>query len=366
MDFIDRLEIDDAAKVRKSSEGYLAARPRVARTGLQTYSGKEVGKPELAKVVVYRPHDEVMAEESMRTFIHRPVTDNHPAELVTAQNWKDHAVGTVGHGIVRDGEFVRADMVIYDAATIAAVEGGKAELSVGYTADLDFTAGKTEDGLSFDAIQKNIRVNHVAVVNAARGGKQLRIGDQKAMRKIVVDGITYDAEDQIGSVIEKLVKDRDAAQGALAAKDATIGELTAKVSTKDGEIAVLKDAAEKNKITPAMIDEAVAKKMAVATQAKRIMGDTFVTDGKEPDAIRAEVVKTKLGDAAKDFGPDAINGAFATLLASAGTATNDGTPDPVREALRDGAAQGGSAADKAWQDSINRDRDAWKGEAAKH
>lgn len=363
MDFLDRLQIDDAAKVRKTGEGYLAAVPRVARIGLQTYSGKEVGKPEMDRVVVLRPESAVFDGDSINTFFHRPVTDGHPSEPVTAKNWKDHAVGLIGGKVVRDGEFVRAEMVIYDGDMIDAIEGGKAELSVGYSADLEFKAGETDGGLKYDAIQTNIRVNHLAVVNAARGGKQLRIGDQKAMRKIVVDGITYDAEDQIGSVIEKLVKDRDTAQGALAAKDATIGELTAKVSTKDGEIAVLKDAAEKNKITPQMIDEAVAKKMAVATQAKRIMGDAFVTDGKEPDAIRAEVVNAKLGDAAKGFGPDAINGAFATLLASAGTTTNDqnGNPDPVAAALRDGA--GGSAVDKAWQDSINRDRDAWKGEA---
>jgi Uncharacterized protein conserved in bacteria (DUF2213) len=75
-------------------------------------------------------------------------------------------------------------LIIKDATAISAIKGGKAELSVGYSADLDWTAGVTADGERYDAIQRAIRGNHIAICSQARGGSQLRIGDSSMSYKV--------------------------------------------------------------------------------------------------------------------------------------------------------------------------------------
>lgn len=173
----DRYEIDDSAKMRRTSSGYLVATPRVARTGIQLYGGDELGRPEMDVVRVYRPEGEVFKIDSLKSFGHKPMTDDHPPVLVDSKNWSKYSRGQTDGEVARDGQFIRVPMMISDAGLVAKVEAGKAELSVGYTCEIDWQSGKTEDGQVYDAIQKNIVANHIAVVDRARGGRELKIGD---------------------------------------------------------------------------------------------------------------------------------------------------------------------------------------------
>lgn len=171
----DKLTID--AK-RRTRDGYLTVNARVARAGnVQLYAGTEVGRPEMGVVKVYRPADEVFSADTMESFAHRPVTLGHPAASVSAANWKDVATGWSDGEVARDGDFIRVSMLLADAGAIAAVEGGTRELSMGYDCLLEWTTGVTSAGEAYDAIQRNIRSNHIAIVPAARGGPELRIGD---------------------------------------------------------------------------------------------------------------------------------------------------------------------------------------------
>jgi hypothetical protein len=177
----DRLTID--AK-RRTNDGYLVVNARVARAdNIQLYAGDEVGKPDMSVVRVFRPADEVFATDTMESFAHRPVTLGHPAQAVSATNWRDVAKGWSDAEVVRDGEFVRVSMLLADAETILAVENGTRELSMGYDCQLDWKSGVTPTGEAYDAIQRKIRSNHIAVVPQARGGKELRIGDSAGDRK---------------------------------------------------------------------------------------------------------------------------------------------------------------------------------------
>ena len=49
---------------------------------------------------------------------------------------------------------------------------------MGYTMDLDTTAGVTPSGEQYDAVQRKLRMNHLALVPRARGGSNLRMGDK--------------------------------------------------------------------------------------------------------------------------------------------------------------------------------------------
>lgn len=180
MRMFDTLVFDDKAQVRYTGDGYMTAMPRVARTGIQLYYGSELGlKGQDAKKVmkVYRSPEQVFHADAMKSFAHRPFTDDHPPVQVTSDNWKQYATGQSGAEVARDGEFIRVPMVLMDQTAIKKFKEGKAEISMGYDCEIDFTPGTTPSGEAYDAMQKNPRGNHYAVVDAARGGSKLRIGD---------------------------------------------------------------------------------------------------------------------------------------------------------------------------------------------
>jgi hypothetical protein len=162
--FYDKIPL---SRARRTTDGYLAVQAHVARTGVQLYRGHEVGRPSVDTVRVYRPPEEVFAKDALKSFAHRPMTNDHPPENVDSSNWKKYSIGHTGDEVVRDGEYIRVPMVLMDEQAISDVEGGKRELSAGYMCDLDFVSGTTEDGEPYDAVQRGIRGNHIAVVKAA-------------------------------------------------------------------------------------------------------------------------------------------------------------------------------------------------------
>lgn len=329
--------------VRRTADGYLVASAKVARTGIQIYGGAEVGKPEMATVRVYRPEAEVFAKDALHSFAHRPVTLNHPSELVTADNWQRHAKGWTGDEVARDGEHIRVPMLIADAETIRAVEQGTRELSMGYTTDLKWEAGVTPAGEAYDAIQTSIRANHLAVVAAARGGSELRIGDHQkdqpmTLKTVTVDGIPVEVTDQGAIVIETLLKrlaDSSAASTKLTGDHATaLAAKDAELAKKDAEI----DALKARVLDAAALDAAVRVRGDLVAKAKAIAPDV-VTDGKADAEIRRAVVAAKLGDAAIADKPAAYIDARFDILAE------DVKPnDPIRQTIRSGVQPTGDAA----------------------
>lgn len=366
MIFVDRLILDQAT--RRTADGYLLAAPRVARTGIQEYLGDELGRPDMPIVRVYRPEEEVFSKDALLSFGHRPVTIDHPPVLVDASNWKKYSAGQTDADVLRDGEYVRIPMMLMDKAAIGDVEAGKVELSAGYTADIDWTAGVTPDGQKYDAIQRNIRGNHIAVVDRARGGAALRIVDTKpeadmADKSIVLDGITVSVSDTAAQVISKYQRDAETKaktdEDRIKELEDELAELKEKakndVETKDAAIATLQTQLADAQMTPAKLDAAVKSRAAVIDSAKALMGNVVI-DGKTEAEIRRQVVDAKLGEKSKGWSDEAISASFSTL-AGGSTATRDyadafkTNPVPVADA------------DKAYQAYLDRTSNAWKGGA---
>ena len=72
----------------------------------------------------------------------------------------------------RDGDSVRCEIIIHD--TNALKSCGLKELSLGYSLDTDDTPG-VYHGEKYDCIQKNIEINHLALVGEARAGETARL-----------------------------------------------------------------------------------------------------------------------------------------------------------------------------------------------
>jgi hypothetical protein len=168
-----RFDRGTIGKISKTAQGFLRIDGALTRIGIFTYRKADGGERR-----EYRPADEVFNSDSLATIPGAPVTDLHPPDLVTPANVRELQRGFVAEGVKRDGRFVTAPIVIQDAAMIAAVESGeRRELSCGYTCRLDWTPGEFE-GERYDAIQRGIVANHVALGPRGWG----RAGPEVALR----------------------------------------------------------------------------------------------------------------------------------------------------------------------------------------
>lgn len=302
--FTDRAQV---GSIKKTQEGYLVASSRVARTGVQDYLASELGMayssfpPERhvmvngmrdAHVYVGRHEAEVFSKDALASLSRVPVTLNHPDVPVTADNWKDLAVGEVGDNVLRDGDWIVVNPMIKDAKALIAAETTHKEISMGYTAELVDAA--PDSGADFDMV--NVRFNHLALVTKARAGSHARIGDAASWG---VSPVTV--EDKHMTVELKTVVLGDASVEVKASDAATVAAILKDhktiVDAKDGEIgrltAELADAQSKV-LTDAQIADMVAAKV-------------------EADK-KLEAVRAKFGDeAVKDATPAMIDGMFRVI-----------------------------------------------------
>ena len=166
---------------RREPEGYLLClNVPVARTGVQEYLPEELGLPGNGPpgfVPVYRPPEEVFSPETVASFEGMPVTNDHPPDGVDIENiralQKGHA-HNVRRGSGEESDLLLADLIITDPVLIDLILDGKREISCGYTYELCEENGQY--------IQRKIRGNHVAVVDAGRAGARVSIKDHKAER----------------------------------------------------------------------------------------------------------------------------------------------------------------------------------------
>jgi hypothetical protein len=332
--FTDRALIDGPARITR--DGYLVAEARVAKANnIQAYRAGELGLTDRNPsdtVRVFRPEAEVFAKDALASAAHRPITLDHPKEDVSASNWKALSVGDIGGDVIRDGEFVRVPLKVMDAGAVRAASSTHQEFSLGYSADLDMTPGKFGDA-EYDASMRNIRVNHLALCDTARGGPELRIVDERPAHlrdhqeqrpmKIKIGDAEVDLSDgaavalAVGTLNQQIVDER--AKSATTAAELTT--IKTDIAAKDAEIVTLKKAVEDSTLTPEKLRDA-AKNYALATGKAKALGVT-VADSMDEPAIMKAVVDAKMGDAAKAYTPEQISAAFAVLTKDAKPAAFD-------------------------------------------
>lgn len=372
MQFVDAVKI---AGTRVREDGYLVVDARIARANnVQRYLGSEVGKPELPFVDVFRPESEVFSTDAMASFAHRPVTDDHPKEAVTKDNWKQLARGQTDGDIRRDGDFVRVPLMVADVEAIQKVQDGKRELSAGYTCDLKWEKGTAPNGQTYDAVQTNIRANHVAIVQRGRAGKDCRIGDadfwgsapitvdketKMNLRTVLVDGLSVETTDQGAQAIDKLQKDNAALRtqmaDAAAKSQKDLEEKDKELAKKDAAL----DDAKAKVLDQAGIDKLVADRVALEAVAAKL-APTVKPAGLSDAALRVAVVKAKLGDnlPADKLANDTYVQARFDMLAEDAAKVPDTfrdtmrTRDPAAVPMNDAAAM----REKAFNDLLHFDQ----------
>jgi hypothetical protein len=325
--FTDRASI---GTVKMTEDGFLITRARALRSGVQEYHASELGLMDSRIVKVFRPETSVKDADSLLSMSHAPITIGHPNEMVTADNWKELAVGEVSTKAQWDGDFIALDLILKDKAAIEAVKSGMAELSAGYVADM-----MPSNDPQYDFVMGPPRYNHLAIVEKARAGSKARIGDGAAkqwgaapltakgpemeIKTIVVGDKAVQVAASDADVITKLIADHKAAVDELKAELATVkieAADAAKLVKTDDEIA-------------AMVADGVKTLMEVTDKARKLVADYDAT-GKDAMTIRREVIARVYGDeAVQDLASD------AEIVAAFKVAQSQAKPDPVLDAMKE-------------------------------
>ena len=326
--------------MKETDAGFLEGAAAVTCTGVFRYlmpGGKVENR--------FRPPEEVFNEESMDTLELATLTNGHPASGVSPENFQKVAVGSLGEEIENDAYNVYADITIKDAKAIADAKAGRTGLSCGYSAVL-VTSGEVSypvmgyqedpadgvykvmeigrqvykvpgviNGMPYDAIQTQIRYNHVALVDVPRGGDSLHMqfdgseslgflvrhtdgnpagGPQHSeqerthMKKIHLDGqeVAFEVPEAVALHIDGL----SAKVGTLTTAHA---DAEAKLAAANAALeAVQKDAADLKDSIPQKIVDGVKDQLALVAKVQEL--GIVVRAEDAADHIRKETVQVAM------------------------------------------------------------------------
>lgn len=287
----------DAGTLRKPerlSNGFLKADAILTRVGVFKYLNADGStRSEL------RLPEEVFQADALSSFGLMPLTDDHPPVAVNADNAKQYQRGSVSESVRQDGDFVVGTLMVTDAALVRSLESGrKREVSCGYSCDLDHTPGVWK-GERYDAIQRNIRGNHVAVVTKGRAGPEVRVrldGQDAVMLtndeedivtvKYRIDGVEYEVSESAAQALAKAEKSH---ADALASVQTSAEKEKARADA--AEDALKKEqAARKDAEDPVKLRERITARVALEHTARGVLGAEIKLDELDDAGVRKAVV----------------------------------------------------------------------------
>lgn len=193
-----RIDIGKLKPPEKTAQGFLKVEGYASRVGVFEYLRKDGSvRREL------RLPEEVFKAKALKGYEGAPLTNNHPAKKVTSKTAKAVSVGHVQGYARRDGDHVAVTTMIMDESAINDVQTrGKRGLSAGYHVDLDETPGTHPVYGEYDAIQRNLEINHLAIVDFPRAGDTARLRmDAQERRESMMREMRMDSFDRDDAVM---------------------------------------------------------------------------------------------------------------------------------------------------------------------
>lgn len=329
--------------------GYIHARNvPIARAGVFKYL-----KPDGTVHYEAKLPEDILSDSTVASANNKPITDNHPENeagqriLVDKSNTNTLMKGLTAsnaHVDETDGT-VRVDLTITNPDLINKVDNGKRQLSIGFQTQVVPQNGVYKNA-EYDSVQKNITINHVAVVDVAREGpdisldrsvvgdsaemigelddfskkkgqkpqmdfEKVRIGDQTI--KVATDDadklIKYDSDnsakqkriDELNAQIKKLTDERDSLKSGNKQAENDKSEAQAKADSLEKELQGYRD-----KVEGDGLDKLVDQRMGLIDDVKSIVGDSFDPHGKSEKEMKIEAIKSVDGDSAEIDGKDDV------------------------------------------------------------
>jgi hypothetical protein len=334
----------------------------------------------------------------------KPATWGHPPVLLDSANTKKFQVGYSGSQVRYNDGFVEVALVVTDQDAIDKIKRKDAtEVSAGYKVDFDPTPGLTPEGESYDGVQRNIRVNHIAIVPRGRAGPEVRllmdrmdsadafsvdpdmIRDSEsalqpcstaspAMATVKLDGLEIDLPAEAASAVQSFARDMERQLKSVTAERA---ELVTKLDAQQEEIDALayeKEAAEgradafeervneleqgsSSRIDTAELDQLVSARLATLQKLAPAFAEDFHFDGIDNEDLYAQAFENLTGSAPReDSEPSYIQGVVDGILAARADADD---ADEGEDDSEDEGDEPETKEDRA--DSTTSLRDALKG-----
>ncbi|MGB1014893.1 MAG: DUF2213 domain-containing protein, partial [Nannocystaceae bacterium] len=348
-------------------EGYLRVWCRAARSGTQLYR-----RADGSQVREYRPPEEVSNPDSLSTFGMKPATWGHPPVLLDADNTKQYQVGYSGSQVRYTDGFVEVALVVTDSESIEKIKRKDAtEVSAGYKVDFDPTPGVTPEGEDYAGVQRNIRVNHIAIVPRGRAGPEVRllldrmdaadaVSDPSeyemapqssstaspVMATVKLDGLEIDLPAEAASAVQSYSRDMGRQLQALTTER---DELATKLDSLQDDfdtLALDKEAAEGRadaleeqlaasgelRIDTAELDQLVSERLATLQRLAPAFNEDFKFDGIDDDSLYVQAFENLTGSAPReDAEPAYIQGVVEGILAARVDAESDEGDEDIED-----------------------------------
>lgn len=325
------IRYDHGVLVRRDSQAsFRRYDVKIARAGVFPY----VYQDGTTRLEAKLPQD-LFSQTTIDSAKGAPITDDHvpPFDskgLVTPENYQKYVKGSLGDTItVQDGHLCGVETLL-DSGLMAKVDSGeKVELSIGFELDIDPTPGEY-NGQRYDAIQRNIRINHVAHVDKGRAGETVRVqtdsipndvhiaimkkqGDLMPTTHTPVAPAKATTLDKLLKLLRLDSEDAPAVPAENASTESTpptaptvedlqeqIVALQTQLKAATDQIAKLTTAAEEDAVedqSEAALDAKIAQRTTLVDTAKIVIPDVK-TDGMKDRDIKLKIIAAKLPFAA--------------------------------------------------------------------
>lgn len=346
------LRIDKVAfqtdKAQVTSQGYLLADAYATRVGVFNYL---MGDGSLRREL--RPPEEVFHPDSIGSLAMVPLTDDHPPVELTADNTQNYMVGYTGQDVRQEGDYLALKISITKKDVAEGVLGKrKDQLSCGYFCDVVPESG-VWNGQTYDAIQRNIRYNHLAIVKEGRAGPMARVRmdatsaiaidenekkddlskigsshvfdeslscEKKGvlhMAKLTIDGVEYEIAEGVAAVVSSKLKKIDELELALKQEKTDKDSLSGRCDGLESENKSLKADLEKKSDSALSRKDIVAiakARLALEEMAKKACVDEAKLDAMDDIEIKKAIIAASLPSVSLEGKSDAyVDGVFDTI-----------------------------------------------------
>ncbi len=174
-------------KIVDHNNFWLMADNPISKVGIYPYFGSQISADFIPDKLynVLRPAEEIGSEDSLKSLQLLPIVDEHGMlgsedGMINPEEKGVH--GVIGEKVYLKDGTIYADLKIFSEALKEEIANGKKQLSLGYFCDYDPTPGEY-NGQHYDAIQRNLRGNHLALVEEGRMGPDVRIMDSDELEE---------------------------------------------------------------------------------------------------------------------------------------------------------------------------------------
>lgn len=301
----------------KDANGFLHVKNcHCTKVQIAQYLGSEISNDLIPDKVynVFRPEEELKKADTIQSLNGVPLQLEHHDD--TAEKPAQYTrIGATGTDAVFEYPYLSNSLHFFNQKAIDLIESGeKCELSIGYDCEIHKEAGEFE-GVPYDFVQRNIKIQHVALVECGRAGADVKVSDSK---EIILNSEKNEVKqmdkEKLLQLINELVK-AGASEEEIKAK---IDELTAD-ACEDDEVEVETEEVETEEPDTEEIEE-----------QEQETSDEEQTEQKDDDDLIIEEVKAELEKAGLDAENEELVKAFivGNHFAKAETeATDEDTTD---------------------------------------